>query len=348
MPSPRIVSLPAFIELGPNLWNNIPEILNTYQALEPPVLVVSGSGVTAELAQRLVQRFQSQGVPVEHLRVEKSDVRAVETVRHRVRDVTARLLLAVGGGKAIDVAKYTAYLENVPFVSIPTVLSSDGIASPVAVIQGIAKTHSVGAVMPIGVIVDLQVVRHAPLRYLRAGVGDLIANLSAVQDWRIAHIQQKDTLDELAATLAETGALAFLQGAGPHLTERGTLRLLAQGLILGGVAMGLVGSSRPCSGSEHLISHALDHLGLGSKLHGEQVALGTLIALTFQDHPVLPQVRTLFQTLGLPTTPQDLGLTLDDLQHALKTAPQMRPERYTILQTQPLDTWLAQLPRLFT
>ncbi len=348
MASPRLVSLPALIRLDIGLWAKIPSILQEHHLSQGPVLLVSGPGLTAELAQDLLQRLQASGLSAFHITVQKSDIHAVEKVRSQVRETRPRLFLAIGGGKPIDVAKYTAYLENLPFVAIPTVLSSDGIASPVAVIQGIAKTHSVGAVMPIGVLVDLEIVQRAPIRYLKAGVGDLIANLSAVQDWRLAEAHGKEPVDELAATLAETGAQTFLYAASPSLQDFETLRLLSRGLILGGIAMGLVGSSRPCSGSEHLISHALDHLGIGTGLHGEQVALGTLMALSFQDHPLSSRVRTLFETLGLPTHPRALGVSVDMLSRALEVAPQMRPERYTVLDTRPMHQWHQTLYTLFS
>jgi glycerol-1-phosphate dehydrogenase [NAD(P)+] len=96
--------------------------------------------------------------------------------------------------------------------------------------------------------------------------------------------------------------------------------------------MAAAGTSRPCSGAEHLISHSLDAmLGEHAGLHGHQVALGSLITAAAHDSPLLDGLQRLFTRLGLPTCPEDLGLSPDLLAEAIRRAPGMRPERYTVL-----------------
>ena len=91
-------------------------------------------------------------------------------------------------------------------------------------------------------------------------------------------------------------------------------------------------TSRPCSGAEHLISHSLDAmLGTGAGLHGHQVALGSLVSAAAHDSPLLEVLQRLFLRLGLPTAPEDLGISPETLAEAIRRAPEVRPERFTVL-----------------
>ena len=231
----------------------------------------------------------------------------------------------------MDVGKYAASLENVNFLSIPTVTSNDGISSPIAVIRSEGKSMSLGAKMPLGVIADLRVIKDAPLRMIRAGVGDLISNLSAIEDWKLAFREGKERFDNFAALLAEAGAEAVLNFAKPDLRDLNFLFRLINGLVLSGVAMGIAGSSRPCSGGEHEISHALDRVASKPALHGEQVALGTILTTYFRGGD-FASLKDFLAALGLPLTVEELCLSSQELVKAIVQAPQTRPGRYTILE----------------
>ena len=98
-----------------------------------------------------------------------------------------------------------------------------------------------------------------------------------------------------------------------------------------GVSMCIAGSSRPASGSEHLFAHAIELLAPGKVLHGEAVALGSLIMLYIYGDPLWRKIKRVMKKIGLPTTAEELGLPPEMLMKALQIAPTIRPERYTIL-----------------
>jgi glycerol-1-phosphate dehydrogenase [NAD(P)+] len=181
-------------------------------------------------------------------------------------------------------------------------------------------------------VVDPDVISQAPLRTRRAGVGDLLSNLTAIADWQLADAAGQDRFDAYSALIAESAArpvldVGTLSGPADH-------ELLAKGLLLSGLAMAAAGTSRPCSGAEHLVSHSLDRLlGERAGLHGEQVALGCLISAAAHLSPLLDRLRELFQRVGLPVTPAELGITDEEMLEAILRAPATRPERYTILNT---------------
>jgi glycerol-1-phosphate dehydrogenase [NAD(P)+] len=240
------------------------------------------------------------------------------------------LLVAVGGGQAIDAAKLAAARSRVPFVAVPTMLSHDGMASPVASLvsaEGIRSSLASG--MPAGVVIDLDVVGGAPVEFARAGVGDLVSNLTAVADWRLAAEATGERLDEFAASIALQSALPVLGVSWPLRGD--DLQLVARGLVMSGLAMEVAGSSRPCSGAEHLISHALDRLlGPAARSHGEQVALGVLVVGRASGVDV-ERVRDLYRRVGLPTALEEAGLERSTLVEAVRLAPSTRPGRTTVL-----------------
>jgi glycerol-1-phosphate dehydrogenase [NAD(P)+] len=97
------------------------------------------------------------------------------------------------------------------------------------------------------------------------------------------------------------------------------------------VAMATAGTSRPCSGGEHLISHALDALlGSNASPHGVQVALGTLMLAKPHGFD-LPKLRSVLRSCGVPVTLEEAGIDLDIMKKAVEIAPSMRPDRYTVL-----------------
>jgi glycerol-1-phosphate dehydrogenase [NAD(P)+] len=184
--------------------------------------------------------------------------------------------------------------------------------------------------MPAGIIVDIETIGSAPPATVRAGLGDLVSNLTAVLDWRLADREGVDRYDAFPAMISEAAARPALDL--PDLTSLTSHEVIANGLLLSGLAMAAAGTSRPCSGAEHLISHSLDAmLGARAGLHGHQVALGCLISAAAHESPLLETLQVLFLRLGLPTVPGDLGLSAEVLAEAIRRAPALRPERYTVL-----------------
>ena len=145
-------------------------------------------------------------------------------------------------------------------VSVATNLAHDGIASPVASLEDDdGRKGSYGVHIPIAVVVDLDYVRRSPAEQLRSGIGDALSNLSALADWELAAEDRGEPVDGLAAAFARAGAESLL--TAPTSSARTAFqRTLAEALVLSGLAMAVAGSSRPCSGACHEISHAIDAL----------------------------------------------------------------------------------------
>ena len=328
----RRIELPRYLRKvhgRDQLRRTLAEVLGQLGLSRPRL--VSGSTVTRELATELADGLT--GAPGRPLCVGDNSRAEVETLVAALAD--ADVAVAVGGGRTIDVAKAACELAQLPVVVVPTQLTADGIASPVSVIRAHSgEVESGRARLPIGVVVDLDfVARSAPER-VRAGLGDLVANSCAIRDWRLAVAAGRDTVDDFAALLAQS-ASELVYGTdvrslgngkpGPALLEH-----LLDGLVMSGIAMEIAGSSRPCSGSEHLVSHAIDRLYPGTAQHGEQVAFGTLVGTRLQGAD-WRSLKAFLACAGLAGAIAGFGLSVEQLAAAVRDAPSTRPGRYTVL-----------------
>lgn len=327
----RTIEIPRLLHVGDGCLRDVAPLLEAHDFDLGCVLVGTGPGPSRLLAKGVAEGLRRHGVKV----IEVSDLAGrldqAAALAPTIIEDGVTTAVAVGGGRVLDAVKLAAARTDVDFVSVPTAVSNDGISSPVASLTGKDGARaSHGARMPAGIIVDVEAIGSAPLRTIRAGAGDLLSNLTACQDWRLADAQGNDRFDAYAAMIAESAARPAMDLQ--DVTSPEAHRVLAEGLVLSGLAMAAAGTSRPCSGAEHLISHALDaHLAGKAALHGEQVALGTLISAAAHGVPALDQLRAVYARLGIPATPEELGLTRADLVEAVVAAPALRPDRWTIL-----------------
>jgi glycerol-1-phosphate dehydrogenase [NAD(P)+] len=273
--------------------------------------------------------------------VDRADQEWAIELGARARRAGADVVIAVGGGRVLDIAKLAAARAGLPSIAVPTQLSHDGICSPVAVVPDHSgRPESVGAIAPRGVVIALPTLLGAPLASVRAGIGDLLANPLALRDWALAAGRRLEEIDQRAWDLSVESYQAIepdLDKAPAELAgDADFLRRLANALVLSGLAMIWSGTSRPASGGEHEISHAIDELYGGRALHGEQVAFGCVVSVALYGENT-DAFRGRLKRLGLPEHPEDLGLSRADMVRLLLHAPETRPGRFTIVEDANLD-----------
>jgi len=237
--------------------------------------------------------------------------------------------IAAGGGKTIDLVKHESYKLGKPWVSFPTILSHDGIVSSRASFKRNGARISVQASEPFAIIADLGLIKKAPKRWIASGAGDLISNISAVEDWKIADRAGREKYHTLIGELALLSSKSVVAHAEDikRMDSHG-LEVLLWSLICSGFAMNIYGSSRPCSGSEHNFAHSLDMLD-ERVLHGEACALGTVVS-TYLQNGNWQNIKAVMEKMGLPTTAQEINIGKEVLIEALVKAKSIR-DRYTIL-----------------
>jgi glycerol-1-phosphate dehydrogenase [NAD(P)+] len=265
-----------------------------------------------------------------------ADFENVKKVKNKINEEKIDLIIGMGGGTCIDVAKLSAYETKRLFVSVPTNAAHDGIASPFASIKDSGRPYSIVSSSPSGVLADIGIISSAPERYFRSGCGDLIAKITAVKDWQLARDEKGEYYGEYSASLALLSADVVIRNSekiGARPKEK--IRDIVEALISAGVAAGIAGSSRPCSGSEHLFSHALDIIAPGKGLHGEKCGIGTILMAKLHNLD-WERIKIALENIGAPTRISDIGVSRDEAIEALLLAPRIR-ERYTILHKKNLS-----------
>jgi glycerol-1-phosphate dehydrogenase [NAD(P)+] len=330
----RVVGTPLTIDIGAGTVAGLAPLLADRRISSGGhVAVVVGPGLGEEIAESLRGSLDN----AELWSTEAGGVEDATRLARRLREGFYDALVGIGGGRTLDVAKYAASLSGLPMVAVATSLAHDGLASPVASLEDHGRKGSYGVQMPIAVMVDLDYVRRSEPALRRGGVGDVISNLSAIADWRLAERVRGETVDGVAVTFARTAATSIVH-RGDGIDDDAFLIALAEALVLSGLAMATAGSSRPCSGGDHEILHAIDHLFPGTAGHGELAGAASLFtAFLREEEGLAAGLAACLARHGLPRTPADLGLTEEQFAQAVVHAPQTRPDRYTILEHLGLD-----------
>jgi glycerol-1-phosphate dehydrogenase [NAD(P)+] len=251
-------------------------------------------------------------------------------------------ILAVGGGSKIDLAKVASKDLRIPFISIPTSAAHDGISSGRASMKSDMGPVSADAMVPMAIVADTQVISRSPYRLLASGCADVISNLTAILDWKLAKRLRDEGFSRSAEALSLYSAETimdhskFIRGG----TEE-SVWVAMRPIIVSGISMSIAGSSRPTSGSEHLFSHALDILHPGTALHGEQCGVGAIMMMYLHGGD-WRKIRNALMDIGAPVNAEQLGLKDEDVIHALTEAHSIRKERFTILGDRGLDRRTAE------
>lgn len=305
------------------------------------VAVLVSTGLVAPLPERLTRGLGEQAVePVAWVAVAENDLESTARVFADLpKGATA--VVGVGGGKALDVAKYVGFLGRLPYYAVPTSLSNDGFCSPQASLTVRGKRRSLAAALPFGVVIDTAVCRDAPRLLTLSGVGDLVAKFTAVRDWKLAFHAVGEPVDDFAALLSDGAVHSFL--SHPSLDMEG-VRLLATGLMLNGIAMEICGSSRPASGSEHLISHALDATAARPRLHGLQVGVASYLVSLLQEQNT-ERIAAVFDATGFWDAIASDPFSRAEWLAAVRAAPSVKDGFYTVLSGRDV---LPEVERLLT
>jgi glycerol-1-phosphate dehydrogenase [NAD(P)+] len=193
---------------------------------------------------------------------------------------------------------------------------------------------------PTAIIADIDVLSSAPRRLINAGIGDTVGKIVAVRDWRLAAKLRGEYYGDYTASLALLSARHALNCTKIINKDlKYGVRLLVEALISSGVAMGMAGSTRPASGSEHLFAHAVEMLYPEGPLHGELVGVGTIM-MAYIHGIKWKEIRKALIRIGAPVTAKQLGVPNEIIIKALTIAHTIRPERYTILGDRGL-TWAS-------
>ena len=261
----------------------------------------------------------------------------------------SKILARFLGFDFIDAAKYISYLKKLPFISIPTSTSTDGFASSSASLLVNGKRNSVPAKMAAGIVVDTQVIKTAPVKFIYSGIGDMLSKITSLHDWLYEEQCGYTKIDDFAMMIAKKALNSFVRTPYSDITDQLYLKELVDSLAMSGIANEIAGNSSPVSGSEHLISHALDKILDVPQLHGIQVGIATYIMSKVQNHRY-ERVDSVLEETGFYEYVKTLQMKKSDYIQAIELAPDIKPNRHTYLHEEKYRELAKQLviedPRL--
>lgn len=289
----NLIKTPAFMKTGKGILKSIDKILEDAHLIYRKKILVTQENLYQEY-ERDLKLFSFDKVVI----VRGGSVDEVTKVKEECKETDA-LIVAFGGGSVLDLVKYSASQLDMPYINVPSALSNDAVYSCVARLTKNGKKFSFGVQPPIGIVVDIDIINKSPEILLYAGVADIVSNLSAIQDWLLAHNEIGEPINELSYMLAKEAALPLLRYKKEDLHSDGLILDLVNGIVTSGLAMIVSGNTRGTSGAEHLISHAIDeYYPEKSTIHGIQVGWAQgIIARRYRNDPF--RVNDFFQKIGL-------------------------------------------------
>jgi glycerol-1-phosphate dehydrogenase [NAD(P)+] len=228
-------------------------------------------------------------------------------------------IVALGGGLAIDSAKYVAWKKQKRFIAIPTVISADVSLCRAVAVREDWKVRYIGDKMPESLIIDFDVIRSAPTHINRGGVCDILSCYTALKDWEISHDNTGESIDQQTfdKTLGLLGRLFAHQEQIFDVTEEG-IRFLIEGYLDEVRLCEEYGSPRPEEGSEHFFAYNLEYRMRLPFLHGSIVSLGVVLMTILQERDPR-EVVDFLDGAGILWRPKDMGLIDEDVVGAIET-----------------------------
>lgn len=228
------------------------------------------------------------------------------------------IVVAIGGGKAIDTGKAVCHRLGCGIVTVPTAAANDAPTSKNYVIYD--EHHVLVEVAhlpenPKAVIADTEIIASAPKALLVAGIGDAITKaFEASQCYAVQGnnmFGQRPSLSALA--LAKAGYEVVREHAANGLVVTGTgkpnaaFEKLVEALFL----MGGLGFESGGLSIAHAMTRGLSREpSAATAMHGHQVAYGLLVQLALErrDAEFLTDMRNFYATVGLADSLSALGV----------------------------------------
>lgn len=322
------ISIPALLKIEKGALSSIGAFLKENRIRQ--VVIFFGNGLIDLFGDKVMISMAENDIEVlSYLELDSVNLEDITEIAFSLPNKT-QAVIGIGGGKVIDAAKYTGFLKKIPYVSVPTSTSNDGFSSASASLLIHGKRQSVPAKMAFGIIADIDAIKSAPKGFLYSGIGDMICKITALYDWQFEAEHGYGTVNDVAVMIAKKAVNSLVRTPFENITDDLFMKELLNSLAMCGIANEIAGSSLPTSGSEHLISHAIDQRAEKPQLHGVQVGVATYLMSMVQEHRA-PRIRTFLTDTGFFDYVETLDLKVQDYLEAIDYAPGIKPFRHTYL-----------------
>ena len=228
------MAIPSILKIGNGALGKIGGYLKT-EGLDQVVLFF-GNGLIDMFGELVMNSLKEADVNVlEYNELDTVDIDDIITMAFAIPN-KAKAVISIGGGKVIDAGKYAAFLRNLPFISVPTSSSSDGFSSASASLLVQGKRTSVPARLAYGIIVDTQVIRTAPEKFIYSGIGDMISKITALYDWIFEEKAGCGEVNDFAVMIAKKAVNSFVRTPYESIKDELFLKELLDSLAMSGIA----------------------------------------------------------------------------------------------------------------
>ncbi|MCS7298475.1 MAG: iron-containing alcohol dehydrogenase family protein [Spirochaetia bacterium] len=326
--TPREISIPYVLKIYKGLKDEVGEVLKNIGVSS--VVIFYGEGIQKMFGSYIEKSIKDNGISmIEILEGRSNKIEDIYDIAFKIKQ--SDVILGIGGGKVIDIAKYVGYIRKIPVITFPTAPSNDSICSPLCSLMVDGRRTTVPAKIPFGVIADTNILSSAPESFIYSGIGDIISKISALYDLDFEEKHKKINHDDFARMVAEKSIDSLLYYNTDNIRDEEFLGKLIDSLIMSGIAMEIEGDSAPASGSEHLISHALDKILPNPHLHGIQVGVATYIMVNVQENPRRNIAIDILSNTGFWEFAKKENFNLNAWLLAVDNAPSIKPYRFTTI-----------------
>jgi glycerol-1-phosphate dehydrogenase [NAD(P)+] len=337
------------IILGKHLQNEIIDIVSDFKNRD--IFMISDSNTNKVYGKKIyhlliknkfkIKQYVYEGVPI----LEPNE-KALGEALIGIEPNTS-LIMAVGSGTINDLSRYVSYKLKIPYIILPTAPSMDGYASNISslMVNNFKTTYK--TTYPLSIIADYTVMNKAPMNMIKAGFGDMIGKFISLADWKLSKYLNNEYYCETSAALVDNALNSCCKKAHRlKKKDEAFLISLFESLILSGIAMGLVGNSRPASGSEHHLAHYWEMDALRKRrehpLHGNSVGAAAVVISEIykmiNDINPLPlsipkadEIREILIAGGCFYNPASLNVNKEVFKESILHAREIRATRFTIL-----------------
>ena len=231
-------------------------------------------------------------------------------------------VVGIGGGQAVDAAKFFSWKSNAKLFQVPTSMSVNAAFGHRFAARIDGNINYIGWTTPEAVYVDFDIIKNAPKLFNRSGICEIMCYHTAHLDWKYADkvgkCEKKWAYDQQAVNEAKSVLDYMLEGIDDikEVNDNGIIRLMNAN-SWGGPAFHNFGwNPRPIEGTDHFVFYSLEYHTKKSYIHGQPVNMGVYVGSLLHNSKAEEMLDYIIRA-GVDIRPESMGITWEDMANAL-------------------------------
>ncbi|WP_424475691.1 iron-containing alcohol dehydrogenase family protein [Oceanobacillus kimchii] len=325
MSTPIVKGAPGHYRIGSDVLEEIPVLLEELSVDRIQVIAGKKSWQAAKpyLPYVLVEQVEPNIIFIEgHTTLEKA-----ETIANQLHQHSVDAVIGIGGGTALDITKAAAVKADVKSILIPTIAATCAAWTPLSVFYDSDGAFTHYTDFPLAttlVLVEPAIIAHAPIEYLRAGIGDTLAKFYEADALIESFYSNEEApvpvkVSQFSAGICRDVLLkdgkAALDAARTKQVTPAFIRVIEAIIITGGMVGGFGDKAGRIAGAHSLHNGLTEAIEAKNFLHGELVAYGILGQLAFENkEDELLRLLDFYDQWQLPSSLQGIGIDVTNTE----------------------------------